>query len=83
MNLAPYVVGVAGAIGVAAQGQRLDQAGHGSQRMLVVDRNNVLTSGGPDDGDIDLRRGINLGLGVRLCRLRPRRALEWRRWQGG
>ena len=46
------VVGMAGAIGVVAKGQRLGQSGHGIEGMLIVDRVGELPSRGSDRGDV-------------------------------
>ena len=61
------VIGVAGAIGVVAQGQRLGQAGHRIIRMLVIDRIDEIPWSGSDSGGCGWWRGPTsrlLGLGA-------------------
>jgi len=53
------VIGVAGAIGVVAQGQQLGEAGHRLIGMLVIDRIDILAACGP----IVLRVGVGVARG--------------------
>ena len=62
------VVGVAGAIGIVAQGQQVGEADHRIARMLIVDRIDILAAGGADVTRAGLRVEIRaMCRGVFCC----------------
>lgn len=48
------IIGMAGAIGVVTQRQQVSEPGHRVVRMAVIDRVDILTTGGADEGEMIL-----------------------------
>jgi hypothetical protein len=58
------VVRVPGSIGVVAQSQVLGEPGHGGVRMLIIDRVDIVSRGGPNGCQGLLRPRIGVGGGI-------------------